>query len=150
MKGPFTTQTLRGLTNSGAMHWRGDRSNGPYGTDPFNSNLSFLNFVAAFQTLIGSADRLPKSQMQTFADFQLQVLPPPNPVRNLDNSLTASQQKGQAFFSGARPPTALSPPLSISRVGQSSFTCNGCHRSILRNGFFGTGGNQSFEACRRS
>ena len=28
MKGPFTTQTLRGLRNSGAMHWRGDRSTG--------------------------------------------------------------------------------------------------------------------------
>jgi len=28
MKGPMTTQTLRGLVNSGAMHWRGDRANG--------------------------------------------------------------------------------------------------------------------------
>jgi DNA-binding beta-propeller fold protein YncE len=27
MKGPMTTQTLRGLRNSGAMHWRGDRAN---------------------------------------------------------------------------------------------------------------------------
>ena len=44
MKGPFTTQTLRGLRNSGAMHWRGDRSTGQFGTDPFDSNVSFLNF----------------------------------------------------------------------------------------------------------
>src|SRR4030095_3411803 len=29
MKGPMTTQTLRGLKGSGAMHWRGDRSNPP-------------------------------------------------------------------------------------------------------------------------
>ena len=36
MKGPMTTQTLRGLTNSGAMHWRGDRSNGLLGIDPFD------------------------------------------------------------------------------------------------------------------
>ncbi|MBW1907618.1 MAG: hypothetical protein JRJ24_20455, partial [Deltaproteobacteria bacterium] len=31
MKGPMTTQTLRGLSNSGPMHWRGDRSNGFFG-----------------------------------------------------------------------------------------------------------------------
>src|SRR5580693_746707 len=48
MKGPFTTQTLRGLANSGAMHWRGDRSTGFFGTEPFNENLSFMNFVVAF------------------------------------------------------------------------------------------------------
>src|SRR6185436_8224067 len=35
MKGPMTTQTLRGLVNGGAMHWRGDRSVGVFGTDPF-------------------------------------------------------------------------------------------------------------------
>ena len=29
MKGPMTTQTLRGMASSGAMHWRGDRSNPP-------------------------------------------------------------------------------------------------------------------------
>src|SRR5580698_5625760 len=91
LKGPFTTQTLRGLKNSGAMHWRGDRSNGEYGIDAFNSNLSFLNFGGAFQTLIGSLDQPSESQMQTFADFALEIVPPPNPVRNLDNSLTAVQ-----------------------------------------------------------
>ena len=56
MKGPFTTQTLRGLRNSGAMHWRGDRSTGQFGTAAFDSNVSFLNFVAAFQGLVGSPD----------------------------------------------------------------------------------------------
>ena len=32
MKGPMTTQTLRGMDNSGAMHWRGDRSAPANGT----------------------------------------------------------------------------------------------------------------------
>jgi hypothetical protein len=68
MKGPFTTQTLRGLRNSGAMHWRGDRSTGFFGTDPFNENLSFINFVVAFQSLIGSVYQPSQGQMQTFAD----------------------------------------------------------------------------------
>jgi len=145
MKGPFTTQTLRGLRYSGAMHWRGDRSTGQFGTAPFDSNLSFLNFVVAFQSLIGSADAPSETQMQTFANFQLQVLPPPNPVRNLDNSLTASQQNGQAFFSGARPADGIVSPLLNQIFGQSSFTCNGCHVLNAANGSFGTGGNQSFE-----
>ena len=145
MKGPFTTQTLRGLRNSGAMHWRGDRSNGQFGTDPFDSNLSFLNFVVAFQTLVGSPTEPSEQEMQTFADFQLQVLPPPNPVRNLDNSLTASQQRGQAFFAGTRPADGINSPALDALLGQSSFTCNGCHTVDASQGLFGTSRNQSFE-----
>jgi hypothetical protein len=145
MKGPFTTQTLRGLQNSGAMHWRGDRSTGEYGTDPFSANTSFLNFGAAFQTLIGSQNQPSEAQMQTFAEFQLQVLPPPNPVRNLDNSLTATQKTGQAFYSGSRPSDGVNNALLDAVVGQASFSCNGCHVLDSSSGFFGTGGNQSFE-----
>src|SRR5579863_548623 len=136
MKGPFTTQTLRGLRNSGAMHWRGDRSNGQFGTAPFDSNLSFLNFVVAFQGLVGSVNAPSQAQMQTFANFQLQVLPPPNPVRNLDNSLTASQQNGQAFYSGSRASDGIVSAALDQAVGQASFTCNGCHVLNAANGSF--------------
>lgn len=145
MKGPFTTQTLRGLQNSGAMHWRGDRSTGIFGTDAFSSNLSFLNFAGAFQSLVGSATQPSREQMQMFADFQLQVLPPPNPIRNLDNSLTPAQQQGKAFYSGARPSDGVNNPAINAILGQSSFSCNGCHTLDPASGFFGTGGNQSFE-----
>ena len=145
MKGPFTTQTLRGLANSGAMHWRGDRSVGLFGTDPFSSNVSFLNFAAAFQTLIGSPDIPSQAQMETFADFQLQVLPPPNPVRSLDNSLNSAQAAGQAFFSGTRPADGIVSSVLDGIAGQSSFTCNGCHVLNAAAGSFGTGGNQSFD-----
>lgn len=145
MKGPFTTQTLRGLRNSGAMHWRGDRSTGALGTDPFDANVSFNNFIVAFQSLVGSVDQPSPEEMQAFADFQLQVLPPPNPVRNLDNSLTASQQRGKDFFSGARPSDGVVSALLDQLAGQSSFTCNGCHVLDPSKGSFGTAGNQSFE-----
>ncbi len=145
MKGPFTTQTLRGLKNSGAMHWRGDRSTGIFGTDPFSSNVSFMNFAAAFQSLIGSPNQPLESEMQMFADFQLQVVPPPNPVRNLDNSLTAVQQQGHDFFSGSRPSDGVNNAIVNAIAGPSSFSCNGCHMLDSSNGFFGTGGNQSFE-----
>ncbi len=74
MKGPFTTQTLRGIANSGAMHWRGDRSTGFFGTAAFDSNLSFMNFVVAFQSLVGSVYQPSQGQMQDFANFQLQVV----------------------------------------------------------------------------
>jgi DNA-binding beta-propeller fold protein YncE len=139
MKGPMTTQTLRGLRNSGAMHWRGDRSNGFFGINPVDSNLSFNNFIVAFRDLVGSPDQPSTAEMQSFTDFQLQVLPPPNPIRNLDNSLTASQQRGKNFFAGSRPADGLVP------LRGESFSCNGCHTLDASLGFFGTSRNGSVE-----
>jgi len=146
MKGPMTTQTLRGLRNSGAMHWRGDRSVGPMGTAAFDSTVSFLNFSPAFQTLVGSPDQPLPFEMQSFAKFQLQVFPPPNPVRSLDNSLTASQANGKAFYTGTRPSDGVNSAAVDAFLGApASFSCNGCHTLDPSNGFFGAGGNQSFE-----
>jgi DNA-binding beta-propeller fold protein YncE len=132
MKGPMTTQTLRGLASSGAMHWRGDRSNGFFGVDAFDPNLSFNNFIVAFQGLLGSADMPTTAQMQAFTNFQLQTIEPPNPVRKLDNSLTSAQSAGKSFFGGTRP-------------SDPTFTCNGCHRLDPAQGEFGTNKNASFE-----
>jgi YVTN family beta-propeller protein len=132
MKGPMMTQTLRGLVNSGAMHWRGDRSNGFFGVNATDPNLSFNNFIVAFQGLLGSATMPTTAQMQAFTNFQLQVAMPPNPVRNLDNSLTASQSAGKSFFGG-------------TRLADASATCNGCHVLDPTQGEFGTGKIASFE-----
>ena len=146
MKGPMTTQTLRGLKNSGAMHWRGDRSNGFFGIDAFDSNLSFNNFIVAFQGLVGSVDQPSPAQMQQFTDFQLQVLPPPNPVRRLDNSLTASQQRGRDFYFGPRTADGLNVPIAGSLFTTfEGFTCNGCHELDPAEGEFGTSKHASFE-----
>jgi len=141
MKGPMTTQTLRGLRNSGAMHWRGDRANGFFGIDPVDPNLSFNNFIVAFDGLIGSADLPSAAEMQGFTDFQLQVLPPPNPVRRLDNSLTSAQQRGMNFYFGSRPADGINIPF----IGGTTFNCNGCHVVDASQGFFGTGRHASFE-----
>jgi hypothetical protein len=127
------------------MHWRGDRSVGTFGTDPFDPNVSLMNFDGAFQTLVGSIDLPSNDQMQAFATFQLQVQPPPNPVRNLDNSMTPSQQRGHDFYTGSRPADGLVVPGLDIIAGQSSFSCNGCHMLDPSQGFFGTNGNQSFE-----
>jgi DNA-binding beta-propeller fold protein YncE len=146
MKGPMTTQTLRGLKNSGAMHWRGDRANGFFGVDATDSNLSFNNFIVAFQGLVGSVDQPSAAQMQSFTDFQLQVVMPPNPVRNLDNSLTASQQRGHDFYFGARASDGLNVPIAGTlSTTFSGFNCNGCHEVDPAEGEFGTSKRASFE-----
>ncbi|MGB8332505.1 MAG: hypothetical protein WCE62_20440 [Polyangiales bacterium] len=146
MKGPMTTQTLRGLATSGAMHWRGDRSNGFFGTNASDEDLSFRNFIGAFNGLVGDtvppSDPTRQADMQRFADFMLQVRLPPNPVRDLDNSLTSAQQRGLDFFDGST--GQLADGSSVS-PGGTGFTCEGCHAHDPSQGFFGTGTLASFE-----
>jgi DNA-binding beta-propeller fold protein YncE len=141
MKGPMTTQTLRGMRNHGAMHWRGDRSHGFFGIDAFDPELSFNNFIVAFEGLVGRSMLPQASDMQRFTDFQLEVQLPPNPIRNLDNSLTAAQQRGHDFYFGPRRADGA-PPAAGPGTG---FTCEGCHRLDPSQGFFGTDGQASFE-----
>lgn len=139
MKGPMTTQTLRGLATHGAMHWRGDRVDGIEGTDPCmepvgapcSERHSFLNFREAFEGLVGM-DGIPSAvQMGQFTDFILEVMLPPNPVRALNNSLTVAETTGEALFSGP--------------VMDGGVTCDGCHTLDPANGFFGTSGFETFE-----
>jgi hypothetical protein len=138
MKGPMTTQTLRGMVNSGAMHWRGDRAVGVAGTDAFDSAISFRNFNVAFPELLGRAEMLSDADMQAFTDFVLRITLPPNPVRAIDNSLTPAQQRGRDLYVGPR----VMDGLPIEDLG---FTCAGCHTLDPARGFFGTDGQQSFE-----
>ncbi|MDJ0785683.1 MAG: hypothetical protein QNK05_02675 [Myxococcota bacterium] len=151
MKGPMTTQTFRGMVNSGHMHWRGDRADGFFGFDAGNTNdseLSFKNFIVAFPGLLGSErsvnDADLQQDMQAFTDFTLQIALPPNPIRNLDNSDTPAQARGRDFFFGGPDGTQLSDGLPLI-PGATGFTCNGCHDLDPSKGFFGTGGDSSFE-----
>jgi DNA-binding beta-propeller fold protein YncE/mono/diheme cytochrome c family protein len=167
LKGPMTTQTLRGLSNSGAMHWRGDRSNGCLGQSATDEDLSFRNFIVAFPGLVGldvsfTCPNPPPSlaaDMQKFSDFMLEVQLPPNPVRSLENSLTPAQANGRNFYLGNSFTSGGSNP-SQTGVGGSTiagrradganldgfgFTCNGCHTLDPAQGFFGTGKLASFE-----
>ncbi|MFT5441269.1 MAG: DNA-binding beta-propeller fold protein YncE, partial [Myxococcota bacterium] len=140
MKGPMTTQTLRGMQNGGSLHWRGDRSQP--GNFLFDEFENFKNFDLAFQGLIGRNAKLNNTQMESFATFALTIQLPPNPVRALDNSLTADQQAGKDFFDGPR----RSDGLANDIVGiVTGFTCEGCHTLDPAQGFFGTNGNTSFE-----
>jgi DNA-binding beta-propeller fold protein YncE len=139
MKGPMTTQTLRGLATHGALHWRGDRVDGHFGTDPCsdptgsecNEEHSFNNFIVAFEGLVGRDGILSDPDMQKFTDFALQLLPPPNPVRNLDNSLTAEQSIGMTAY--------------LKDNTDGSISCEFCHRLDASQGFFGAGGGENNE-----
>jgi hypothetical protein len=137
MKGPMSTQSLRGMANHGPMHWRGDRTGGnDPGGDPLDEDAAFKKFNVAFPGLLGREAELTEVQMDAFTDFILQVTYPPNPIRNLDNSLTASAQNGRDFYFGLLPPDPES---------DSVRTCNGCHVLNPGLGFFGTDGDTSFE-----
>ncbi|ABF92193.1 hypothetical protein MXAN_5304 [Myxococcus xanthus DK 1622] len=139
MKGPMTTQTLRGMSNQGAMHWRGDRSNGFFGVDAGGEEMSFKNFIVAFPELLGRASMPTEAEMDTFTAFQLQVQLPPNPIRRLDNALTASQKAASDFYFGSRRVDGIA-------IGDDNgFNCNGCHTVDGARGFFGTDTRSSFE-----
>jgi hypothetical protein len=138
MKGPMTSQTLRGMDGHGSMHWRGDRTGGndepnsaPNGDGgSYNEDLSFKKFNVAFAGLLGRSGPLKATEMQQYTDFILQVTMPPNPIRNLDDSLTTSQGNGESFY--------------FNQVSDGS-TCNGCHVLNPADSFFGTSGLSSFE-----
>ena len=159
MKGPMTTQTLRGLSTHGAMHHRGDRVDGFFGIDPCteagyaeanstnapcNEVHAFKNFITAFEGLIGKEGTITTAQMQQFADFILQVQLPPNPVRNLDSSLTASQQDGSNVFFSCGAGAIECAPLDPNATDTVE-DCDGCHTLDPLNGFFGSGGEASFQ-----
>ena len=139
MKGPMTTQTLKGMDGHGSMHWRGDRTGGndepnsaPTGDGgAYNEVLSFKKFGVSFEGLLGRSTPGNDAEMQAFAEFVLEVIPPPNPIRNLNDSLTTRQMAGQQFFFG---PTS-----------DGISDCNGCHTTNPGQGFFGTDGRANFE-----
>jgi DNA-binding beta-propeller fold protein YncE len=147
MKGPMTTQSLRGMANHGPMHWRGDRTGGSDApsiqpdSGAFDEVAAFKKFQGGFIDLLGRDGPIPDDDMQAFADFILQVTYPPNPIRKLDNSLTPDQQAGADLFFGDRHFDILE-------------TCTGCHTTDVNGnpgtahpGFFGTSGltGQSFQ-----
>jgi DNA-binding beta-propeller fold protein YncE len=111
MKGPMTTQTLRGLNNLAPYHWRGDHAN-------------FAAFNPAFTLLMGSS-QLSTADMDLYTNFINTILFLPNPYENLDRTLPTSlgiSQNGNAVNGLA----------DFNNVVESDFvgnllTCNACH-----------------------
>ncbi|HMG23184.1 MAG TPA: hypothetical protein VK607_17735, partial [Kofleriaceae bacterium] len=144
MKGPMVTQSLRGMANHGPMHWRGDRTGGAAAASAqpdagaFDERAAFAAFNPAFVSLLGRDAELPAAQMQAFGEFVLQIKYPPNPIRNLDSSLTPAQQAGRDFFFN----------VSVGPFGP----CGACHVTDPTanpdagsfSGLFGTDGRSAF------
>jgi DNA-binding beta-propeller fold protein YncE len=104
MKGPMTTQTLRGLLGLDPLHWRGDRTN-------------FLHFNGAFDGLMGGSI-LPLADMQAYRAYINTIVFQPNPNQNLDRSMPTSFRNGNA---------AVGRSTFISTNYQPGLTCNTCH-----------------------
>lgn len=127
MKGPMTTQSLRGMENHGPTHWRGDRQADLSAVN--TEEISFLQFNPAFVGLVGRDTELTAIEMQQFSDFALNITYPPNPNRPLDNSLTARQQAGRDMY------------MDINNKIDGGFaSCNECHALNEAQGQFGSNG----------
>ncbi|MCP3102685.1 hypothetical protein LZ198_27800 [Myxococcus sp. K15C18031901] len=87
MKGPMTTQTLQDIIGKEPLHWRGDRA----GLEEFNP---------AFVGLQGDDVQLTVVEMQQFEDFLATLTFPPNPFRNLDNTLPTNLPLPGHFTTG--------------------------------------------------
>ena len=139
MKGPMTTQTLRGMAKNGPTHWRGDRIGSTRATVRGSVEsleaASFKEFNPAFVALLGRLTPLSDADMQAFTDFALALKMPPNPVRALDNSLSAAEQAGSNTYFNVN---------NITGLG----SCNHCHSLNPSTGQFGTSGLMSFEGFR--
>jgi hypothetical protein len=110
MKGPMTTQTLRGLTGLDPLHWRGDRAD-------------FLAFNPAFDSLMGGT-QLPAADMAAYRDFINTIRFAPNPNQNLNRTLPAS-------FAGGDP--AAGRNIFVNEPFRANVTCTSCH-TVNREG----------------
>ena len=87
MKGPMTTQTLQDIIGKEPHHWRGDKD----GIEEFNG---------AYVALMGDDEMLTDAEMQELEDYLATIYFPPNPYRNLDNSLPTNLPLPGQFTSG--------------------------------------------------
>lgn len=108
LKGPMTTQTLRGLNGLDPLHWRGDRTN-------------FTHFNGAFDGLLGGSV-LPDADMNLYRNFINTIVYQPNPNQNLDRTLPTT-------FGGGDPNAGRLAYINTNYASLSGIPlrCNTCH-----------------------
>jgi YVTN family beta-propeller protein len=118
MKGPMTTQSLRGLQPAEAapLHWRGDRR-------------FFQDFRGAFVGLLGGGG-ISSRAMQEYASFVRSLTYPPNPFQHRDREVHGEAAVGRDLF-GANPGV---PGKEYNPVIPGNVTCNDCHRATSPGG----------------
>jgi len=112
MKGPMTTQSLRGLLNMEPYHWRGDKPN-------------FAAFNGAFSALMGGS-QLSGADMAAFTNFINTIVYQPNPNQNLDRTMPASVPLPDAPGASGDPNVGLNLFLTVPDKTNGP-TCVSCH-----------------------
>lgn len=79
MKGPMMTQSLKGLADTGPLHWRGDREH-------------LESFNPAFVKLQGRSEPLDPDAFAQFDAFVMSLRYPSNPLRLLDGGLPFAKE----------------------------------------------------------
>jgi len=87
MKGPMLTQTLQDIIGHEPLHWRGDR----FGIEEFNGT---------FHELQGRSTGLSIPEMAEFKAFLATICFPPNPFRNVDNTLPTNLNLSGHYATG--------------------------------------------------
>jgi YVTN family beta-propeller protein len=124
LKGPMTTQSLRGLMDPDTqdalpLHWRGDRR-------------TFHMFRGAFRGLLGGSG-ISKRQMQAFSTFVRSLTYAPNPRQPRDREYQGLEAAGRDTY-GMNPQVAPK-----DYVAGSGFFCISCHKGDFTNGTDFTG-----------
>jgi YVTN family beta-propeller protein len=124
MKGPMTTQSLRGLMDPDTqhalpLHWRGDRR-------------TFHMFRGAFQGLLGGTG-ISKREVQEFAIFVRSLRYAPNPRQPKDRAYQGLAALGRDIY-GMNPDVP-----GKDYVPSSGFLCISCHLGDFTNGTDFTG-----------
>jgi 6-phosphogluconolactonase (cycloisomerase 2 family) len=133
MKGPMTTQSMRGLRGHGPMHWRGDRSGVNRVGGETLEEAAFKEFNEAFDAFLGLGAEISDADLQAFTDFSMRINYPPNPIRQLDNSLVGNQVEGERLFRNG----VVRVQTGVREV------CAQCHPLDPAAGTFGTRGLSS-------
>jgi YVTN family beta-propeller protein len=107
MKGPMTTQSLRGIIGAEPLHWRGDKRN-------------LGEFNPAFTGLLGSPRLLTPAEMAAFTAFVRTLTYPPNPNENLDRT----------FPNPPTGPNALRGSNTFRTAALTGLSCNTCHQTF--------------------
>jgi len=133
MKGPMTTQSMRGLRGHGPMHWRGDRSGTNRVGGETLEEAAFKEFNDAYDAFGALGGTISDEDMQTFTDFSMGITYPPNPIRSLDNQLRGIEIDGERLFQRG-----------IVRVQTGRLeVCAQCHTLDPARGLYGTSGLSS-------
>jgi DNA-binding beta-propeller fold protein YncE len=125
MKGPMTTQSLRGLANVEPYHWRGDKPD-------------LAAFNGAFAQLLGGT-QLSTADMSAFTNFINTIVYQPNPYLNLDGTYPATLQLFDVPSQTASPLTGQGYFVNVQFQDDPPETCESCHNVTIGANGIATG-----------